>query len=53
MVKGEYNRAMDDDEYFDRQDEYNMTLFMHDDGSWYKAVIDILQWRVVRQSSDL
>lgn len=53
MVKGEYHRKMDDDEYLDRQDEYNMTFFMHDDGSWYKAVIDILSWRVVRQSTDL
>lgn len=53
MVKGEYHRPMDDDEYFDRQDEYNMTLFMHDDGTWYQAVIDILKWRVVRQSADL
>lgn len=52
-VKGEYNRPMDDDEYFDRQDEYNMTLFMHDDGSWYKAVIDILKWRWIQQSADL
>lgn len=53
MVKGEYNRKMEDDEYLDRQDDYNMTFFMHDDGSWYKAVIDILSWRVVLQDTDL
>ena len=53
MVKGEYNRHMEDDEYLDRQDEYNMTFFMHDDGSWYKSVIDILSWRVVLQNTDL
>lgn len=53
MVKGEYNRPMDDDEYLDRQDEFNMTFFMNDDGSWYDSVIDILSWRVVRQSTDL
>ncbi len=53
MVKGEYHRPMEDDEYLDRQDEYNMTFFMHDDGSWYDSVIDILSWRVVRQSTDL
>lgn len=53
MVKGEYNRNMEDDEYLDRQDEYNMTFFMNEDGSWYKAVLDILQWRVVLQSTDL
>lgn len=53
LVKGEYHRPMDDDEYLDRQDDYNMTFFMYDDGSWYKSVIDILSWRIVRQSTDL
>lgn len=53
MVKGEYHRKMEDDEYLDRQDEYNMTFFMNEDGSWYKAVVDILSWRVVLQSEDL
>ncbi len=53
MVKGEYKRQMEDDEYLDRQDDYHMTFFLHDDGTWYKNVIDILSWRVVRQSSDL
>lgn len=53
MVKGEYNRKMEDDEYLDRQDDYSMTLFMHDDGTWYRNVIEILSWRVVYQSPDL
>ena len=53
MVKGEYHRKMEDDEYLDRQDEYNMTFFMNEDGSWYKAVLDILSWRVVLQGEDL
>lgn len=53
MVKGQYNRNMDDDDYLDRQDEYNMTFFMLEDGSWYRQVIDILKWRIVRQSADL
>ena len=53
MVKGQYHRSMEDDDYLDRQDEYNMTFFMNEDGSWYKQVIDILKWRVVRQSTDL
>lgn len=53
MVKGEYKRHMEDDEYLDRQDDYNMTFFMNEDGSWFKAVLDILSWRVVLQNSDL
>lgn len=53
MVKGEYKRPMEDDDYLDRQDDYHMTFFLQDDGTWYKNVIDILSWRVVRQESDL
>lgn len=52
-VKGEYHKKMTDDEYLDRQDEYTMTFFMNEDGSWYKAVMDILSWRVVLQGEDL
>lgn len=53
MVKGEYHRAMSDDEFLDRQDEYPMTFFLDESGHWYKYVIDILQWRVVFQNADL
>lgn len=53
MVKGQYNRRMTDNEYLDRQDEYNMTFFMNEDSSWFANVIDILSWRVVRQATDL
>lgn len=53
MVKGEYNRRMDDDEYLDRQSDYSMTFFMNEDNTWFNAVIDILQWRVVLQNTDL
>ncbi len=53
MVKGEYYRQMEDDEFLDRQDDYSMTFFMNDDGSWYKAVVDILSWRMVLQNTDL
>lgn len=53
MVKGEYKRPMADNEYLDRQDDYHMTFFLHEDGTWYKNVIDILSWRIVRQTPDL
>lgn len=52
-VKGYYNRPMDDDEYLDRQDDYNLTFFMNDDGTWYSSVIDVLSWRIAWQSADL
>lgn len=53
MVKGEYHNKMTDDEFLDRQDDYSMTFFMHEDGTWYKQVLDILNWRVVNQAADL
>ena len=46
LVKGNYNRAMDDQEYLDRQDEYNMTFFIHN-GQWLSSSIIINSWRVV------
>ncbi len=46
LVKGNYNRTMDDQEYLDRQDEYNMTFFLHN-GKWMSSQIIINSWRVV------
>ncbi|MBD5190251.1 MAG: FimB/Mfa2 family fimbrial subunit [Bacteroidales bacterium] len=53
MVKGEYRRDMTDDEFLDRQDDYHLTFFMHEDGSWFKSIFDVLQWRVVNQETEL
>lgn len=47
LVKGYYNRDMSDQEYLDRQDEYNMVFFLDDDGNWLDAYIYINSWRVV------
>lgn len=47
LVKGYYNRDMDDQEYLDRQDEYNMTFFIDANGNWLSSSIIINSWRVV------
>ncbi len=47
LVKGYYNRSMDDQEYLDRQDEYTMTFFL-DRGEWMSSKIYINSWRVVK-----
>lgn len=52
LVKGNYNRSMDDQEYLDRQDEYNMTFFVHD-GKWVSSQIIINSWRVVLNNENL
>lgn len=51
MMRREHYSSMKDDEFLDRQDEYTMTFFLNEDQSWYKAVIDILSWRLVRQET--
>lgn len=52
LVKGNYNRQMDDQEYLDRQDEYNMTFFIHN-GQWLSSSIIINSWRVVLNNQTL
>ena len=46
MVKGQYNLGMSNQEYLDRVDEYNMTLFLNE-GEWVSTSILIHSWRVV------
>lgn len=53
LIKGNYNRHMDDQEYLDRQDEYNMTFFLDESGNWMDAYIYINSWKVVLQYNDL
>lgn len=53
LVKGNYGKAMTDQEYLDRQDEYNMTFFLNDDGKWASASIIINSWRVVINHSTI
>lgn len=55
MVKGQH-RYMEDQEYLDRQDDYNMLFFLHDkDGKmqWLDTHIYVNSWKVVLQNTDL
>lgn len=49
LVKGNYNRAMSDQEYLDRQDEYSMTFFLDENDNWASSTIYINGWHVVNQ----
>lgn len=53
MVKGFYNRDMSDQEYLDRQDEYNLTFFLDEGNRWISAVIIINNWRIVRHETPI
>lgn len=53
LVKGNYNRPMTDQEYLDRQDEYNMVFFLDDNLRWMNQYIYINSWRIILQDTDL
>lgn len=53
LVKGYYNSNMSNQEYLDRQDEYNMTFFLDEDGDWLSASIIVNSWRVVLNNDTL
>lgn len=53
LVKGFYNRDMDDQEYLDRQDEHHMIFFLDEGDRWMDTYIYINSWKVVLQSTEL
>lgn len=53
LVKGKYNEMMKDQEYLDRQDEYNLVFFLDDRGSWVSTQIIINGWKVVLNDVEL
>ena len=53
LVKGNYNKAMSDQEYLDRQDEFNLTFFLDEYGQWTTSRIIINSWHLVIQDSVL
>ena len=53
LVKGYYNRDMSDQEYLDRQDEFNMTFFLDENDRWVYSYIVINSWKVVLSEEDL
>lgn len=53
LVKGQYNREMTDQEYLDRQDEYNLTFFLDEGNNWLSSSILINSWRVVLSEEEM
>ncbi len=53
LVKGHYNREMSNQEYLDRQDEYNMTFFLDENDQWISSSIIINSWKVVLDDVEL
>ena len=53
LVKGNYNKAMSDQEYLDRQDTYDLVFFLDDEKKWLATSIYINSWRVVLSHADM
>lgn len=53
LVKGNYNKDMDNQEFLDRQDEYNMTFFIDENNAWVSSSIIINGWKVVLNDLDI
>ena len=53
LVKGNYNKAMTDQEYLDRQDDYSFIFFVDDHLDWLSATIYVNSWRVVLQNVEM
>lgn len=53
LVKGQYNNDIDNQEYLDRQDEYNMTFFLDERLKWIATHIIINDWIIVPNEVDV
>ena len=53
LVKGHYDRAMTDQEYLDRQDEYSMVFFLDANNRWLAQQIYINSWRVILNNTEI
>ncbi len=53
LVKGFYNEGMDDQEFLDRQDEWDMTFFLDEGDRWVDTYIFVNSWKIVLQNTGL
>lgn len=52
MVRNNYDTVADDQDYLDRQDEYNFTFFLQN-GRWLDSMVIINSWRIVLNPKDI
>lgn len=53
LVKGEYRRDMDDQEFLDRMDEYNIVCVLGEGMRWISMSINIHSWKMVWQNTGI
>lgn len=52
-VRGHYADEMDEQEYLDRNDKYDLVFFLDKNNRWVKTLIHIHSWTIVQQNSDI
>lgn len=53
LVKGSAGRDLDDQEYLDRQDKYDLVFFLDENYLWMDAYIYINSWKISRQNVNI
>ena len=53
LVKGNYNKAMSNQEYLDRQDTYDLVFFLDEGNNWLASTIYVNSWRIVLSHTDM
>lgn len=53
LVKGEYRRDMDEQEFLDRMDEYNIVCVLGEGMRWVSMSINIHSWKMVWQNTGI
>ena len=53
LYKRVRHQNMDNQEFLDRQDEYDIALFLDEDDRWINSYIYINSWKVVLNNEDL
>lgn len=53
LVKGEYRKTMDDQEFLDRLDEYSLIFVLNEDYRWVSMSVNIHSWKLVEQNTSL
>ena len=53
LVKGNYNKAMSNQEYLDRQDTYDLVFFLDESDNWLASTIYVNSWRIVLSHTDM
>lgn len=53
LIKGEYRKTMDDQEFLDRLDEYSLIFVLDEQLRWVSMSINIHSWKLVMQNTSL